>query len=126
MNVRDEILSSFGLSEDDLDTEGYKGEREQLDAWIQGLEKNQLTIERIKESIAQMKYTVEQELVLEPEIKYILFIFPRVNRKHIYLKARLKNYMLLEALLSSSERAKAMIKQMLANIKPAKGVNPNG
>jgi hypothetical protein len=126
MNVREEILGQFGLSEDDLDTEGYKGERDQLDIWLEGLEKNQLTVERIKESIEQMKYAVEQELVAEPEITYILFIFPRINRKHLYLKARLKNYLLLEALLTSPERAKEMIGQMLKNIKPKKGAIPNG
>ena len=115
----DEILKKLGLKWEDLDTPGHAGEKEQLRLWLEALQKNQLTTDKIKDSLTSMRYAVEQELVDEPEIIWVLFIFPRVNRKHIFLKARLKNYMLIEALLTSPERAKAMLEQMLSNIKSA-------
>ena len=115
----DEILKKLGLTWEDLDTPGHSGEKEQLRLWLEALQKNQLTLEKIKESLASMRYSVETELIEEPEIIWVLFIFPRINRKHIYLKARLKNYMLIEALLTSPEKSKAMLEQMLSNIRPA-------
>lgn len=109
----DEILNKFGLTYEDLN----KSEKEQLEIWMNALQTNQLTTDKIKEHLSAMRFSVEQELVNEPETRFIFFI----NRKQILLKARLRNYMLLEAFLSSPERAKAAIEQSISQLKQTKG-----
>lgn len=87
-------------------------EKETLQSWLTALQTTALTIDRIKESISSMKYAVEQEIIDTPET---IFFFP--NRKQILLKARLRNYMLIEAFLTSPERAKAAIEQSILSLK---------
>jgi hypothetical protein len=105
----DEILNKLGLKYEDLN----KAEKETLNQWMDALQKSSLTIEKIKDAIANMKYAVEQELINEPETRFFFFI----NRRQILLKARLRNYMLIEALLTSPERAKQAIEQAVLSIK---------
>jgi len=112
----DEILEKFGLTYKDLDTEGYAGELQTLLDMQANLQKGQVSIESTRTHLASMRDAVERELVDEPEFVW-RFIFRVPNRKQIYLKARLKNYMLLEAYLSSPERMKQMMEDMVGNIK---------
>ena len=106
----DEILEKIGLKYEDLNS----SEKETLNQWVQSMQKSSLTLEKVKESIQSMRYAVEQELINEPETRFFFFI----NRKQILLKARLRNYMLIEALLTSPERAKQALEQMLQGLKP--------
>lgn len=108
----DELLAKFGLKWEDLDTPGHGGERDQLLSMITAIEQNQVTVQTIREHIAGMKDSVEQQLIDEPEFNYI-FIFKVPNRKQILFKARLKNYLLLEAMLSTPERARKAIEAQL-------------
>jgi hypothetical protein len=105
----DELLGKLGMKYDDLN----QSEKETLSKWMESLQTNALTTEKIKEGVQSMKFSVETELIDTPE--HILFIFP--NRKQILLKARLRNYMLLEAFLTSPERAKQAIEQAILSIK---------
>ena len=116
----EDILSKFGLNWGDLDTAGHAGEREYLLSMVDAIEQKQVSVQTIREHIANMKGVVEQQLVNEPEFKQI-FIFKVLNRKQIYLKARLQNYLLLEAMLSAPEKAQKMIEQQLSGIKTRKG-----
>ena len=116
MNVIDEILEKFGLTEKDLDTPGYKGELQTLLNMQSSIQKGQVSVESTRQYLASMRDAVEKELIDEPEFVRV-FVFKVENRKQIYLKARLKNYMLLEAYLSSPERMKEMMENMVANIK---------
>jgi hypothetical protein len=110
----DKLLEKFGLKWDDLDTPGHSGEREYLLQMVSSIEQKQVTVQTIREHIANMKSVVEQRLINEPEFNYI-FIFKVPNRKQILLKARLENYLLLESMLSSPEKAqKAVEAQLLA------------
>ena len=111
----DELLAKFGLTWDDLDTPGHGGERDYLMSMVTALEQTPITIQTIKEHIAFNKDLIEQQLIDEPEFNYI-FIFKIPNRKQILLKARLRNYLLLEALLSTPERAKKAIEAQLAGM----------
>jgi hypothetical protein len=70
------------------------------------LQDNQLNVEKIKEYIASMKEAVEIELC-KPNLG---------KKKDIFLKARLKNYMLLSAFLSSPERARKQLEGALTGI----------
>ena len=61
---------------------------------------------------------VENLLVDEPEFKYVFF-FKVLNRQQIYLKARLKNLLLIEKLLLAPDEAKKQLNQAISNL--AKG-----
>jgi hypothetical protein len=73
-----------------------------------------ITPDILLDKIQEMKYAVEDELVNEPERKWLL-----PNRKHLYLKARLQNYMLLESFLLSPQKARKQVESALGNIKTA-------
>lgn len=99
----DEILKKFSLKYEDLN----QAEKDTLNVWISSLQNKQLTPEKIKDYIVTMRYSVEQELV-KTDIN---------SKQDLFLKARLKNYMLLEALLTSPGRAKEQLEQALSSIK---------
>lgn len=65
-----------------------------------------LTIDDIKKHIGQMKVSVERELS-DPNLD---------KNKDLFLKARLKNYLLLEALFAQTEKARAELDNYLKNI----------
>lgn len=108
----DDILDSVGMKYEDLKAE----EKDTLYSWLDALEKSQLTMEKIRQYVGSLKEQVEKELVDEPEFTWI-FLFRVQNRRQILLKARLKNYMLLEAFLSTPERARAAIEAQLSAMK---------
>lgn len=101
MNI-DELLKRIGLKYDDLTAV----EKETLNSWMESLQKGQLSVETIREYIRSMKEAVEQELT-----KYDLN-----SKQDLFLKARLRNYMLLEGFLSTPERAKQQIENALSGI----------
>lgn len=107
----DTILEQHNLRFEDLTIE----ERQTLLTWVTALEQGQLNLDKVRSYISDMQSSVSQALVDEPEFNYI-FIFKVPNRKQILLKARLKNYILLESLLSSPERAREQINKTLAGI----------
>jgi len=99
----DEILSGLGLKYEDL----QKAERETLSQWTKDLEKGILTLEKVKDYIHSMRDVVEEELTKTSH-----------NSKHdLFLKARLKNYLLLEAFLTSPDRAKKAFEESIKRLK---------
>ena len=107
----DELLKKFGLTIDDLN--GL--ESDQFYTMLEDLQNNRLTLEKFKDYVTAMKSAVEEELSNEPE--YIqVFIFRFRNDKNIFLKARIRNYMIMEAFLTSPEKAKQAIERSLANV----------
>ena len=117
MSILDDLLEKTGLKYEDLDSPGHIGEKEYLLDMVKALETRALTVEDIKQTIAQMRVRVTQELIDEPEFNYI-FIFKVPNRKQILLKARLKNYLLLEEALIAPDKAKKALEAQLQT--PAK------
>jgi len=111
MDEIDKILKRRGLEYKDLSD----AEKETYDDWLRALEKGQLSIDNVRDHITRMKYSVEEELSREPEYKKFL-IFKFRNDNNILLKARLRNYLLLEAFLSSPERAKKAIERAVAGM----------
>jgi hypothetical protein len=111
MDMIEELLKPHGLKYEDLNIL----EQETLETWMGALSKKQLTVESIRQAISNMKEAVEHELILEPEFNYIL-LFKIPNRKQIFLKARLKNYLLLEAFLLSPEKAKKALEQAITGL----------
>ncbi len=111
----DDFLEAKGLKYGDLTPE----EREYATSLVNSIQSNALTLEKVREAIHGMKEAVERELVNTDEFVYFLW-FKRVNRKQIYLKARLQNYLLIEMLLSTPDKLKAQLDAGLSNItKPA-------
>lgn len=107
--VIDQVLERVGLTYDDLS----KAEKDTLYTWLDQLQKNQMTLEHVRTHVGNLKESVERELVEEPEFNY-LFIFKVPNRKQVFLKARLRNLMLMEAFLSSPDRARKAIENAIA------------
>ena len=101
-NVTEEILERVGLKYDDLST----AERETLNTWSEALESNKLTIEIVKDFISSMRDSVEDELT---KTDYD-------TKQDLFLKARLRNLKLLEAFLTSPEKAKAALNRAIASI----------
>lgn len=106
--IVDQLLAKMGLQYDDLTAQ----EKQTYETWSKSLDVKPLTNDEIKEYIKMAKEAVEMELVDEDEFIYILG-FRKVNRKHVGLKARLKNYILLEAFLTSKERAKKALESQI-------------
>lgn len=100
--MMDELLKRFNLKYDDLTA----AERETLGTWLEALDKNQITLESVKTYIASMRDSVEQELTKTGHN----------HKQDIFLKARLRNYMLLEAYLSTPEKARKALERSMAGL----------
>lgn len=100
----DDFLKSLGfkLKYEEL----TKAERDQLYVWMDQMQKAVVTLEDVKGYIHTMRDSVENELTKVSNSK----------EEDYLLKARLRNYMLLEAFLSSPERAKAALKKAAEGI----------
>lgn len=90
-------------------------EQETYFKMLEEVQKAQMTPEKFKGYISTMREAVTTDLVKEPEFNYV-FIFKVFNRRQIYLKARLQNYILLESFLLSPDKAKQALEDMIANV----------
>lgn len=98
----DSILENLGLKYEDL----TKVERETLAGWVQNLEQSALSVDKIRDYIHTMRDSVETELT-----KTSLN-----TMEDIFLKARLRNYMLMEAYLSTPIKAREALDRALAGL----------
>jgi len=98
----DKLLEKVGLKYDDLNP----SEKETLNTWMETLQKGQISVERIREYITGMKEAVEQELAKSD----------LGSKQDLFLKARLRNYMLLDAFMSTPERAKEQIENAISSM----------
>jgi len=99
----DEILKRFNLKYEDLS----KSEQDTLSGWLVALQNNAVTTEGIRMYFIQMRRGVEEELT-----KYNL-----TKEQDLFLKARLRNYMMIEDFLTGPDKAKAALEKALENIK---------
>ena len=102
MNI-DEILEKYNLKYEDLNV----AERETLNSWLEALSEKKITLESVREYINAMKGAVEQDLTK----------VGHDSKQDIFLKARLRNYMLLEAYLTTPEKAKKAFDQAMSGLK---------
>jgi hypothetical protein len=98
----DNILKQFGLTYEDLS----KDEIKTLNQWNSDLDSNKLTLERVKDYIGAMRFSVEEELVK----------IGHESKQDIFLKARLRNYMLLEGFLDTPKKAREAIERQLRGL----------
>jgi len=101
MDQLDEFLKKLGLKYENLNSE----ERDTYTSWLKALQQGNLTTERVKEYISSLRSNVENQLTR----------FDVGKNEDIYLKARLRNLILIEAMMATPERAKRALEQALAN-----------
>jgi hypothetical protein len=107
MNLSDKILEEAGLRYEDLSPE----EKETYNAQFFNI-KN-LTIEDLKQHVIDMKNSIAIQLSdTDPQ---------EDEYTDLILKARLKNYILLEAFLTTPEKAEKALRNAISNVKPLKG-----
>ena len=98
------LLDKFGIKYEDLNT----AEKETLNQWVQALAKNELTLSGVKDYVKALIEAVERELAT--------YDLPR--NKDLFLKARLKNYLMIHDFLTGPDKARKYIEQSIQNIKP--------
>lgn len=103
----DEILKKFNVKYEDLNV----AEKDTLNMWLSSAQGGAMSSEKIKDHIRAMRDAVEQELCK----------VGHETTQDIFLKARLRNYMLLEAFLTSPERAKKQLEIAISNISSGAG-----
>lgn len=114
MNI-DEILEKVGVKYEDLNAI----ERKTFNEMVEKVSKTEINNETLKSYISTMKDSVEKDLSEEPEyVRVWLFAFR--NDKNILLKARLRNYMLLEAFLDTPKKAKEALDRAISGMIPKK------
>ena len=111
MSITSEIEEKMDLKIESLNIL----EKETYFKMLEAVQKAKMTPEKLKQYIISMRDAVAKELIQEPEFIRV-FIFKFDNRKQILLKARLQNYMLLEAFLNSPEEAKEQLESMISNL----------
>jgi hypothetical protein len=110
-NILDELLAEQGLTFEKLTAE----QREEYLQRLEILEAPEFTVDNFKNYIYAQKSEVEKELSDTDEFEYFFFgLLKRPNRKHLMLKARLKNYLFLELFFKTPDQRK---KQIEAEIK---------
>src|SRR5438445_485278 len=98
------LLEKNNLKFEDLNSQ----ERDTLQKWSEAWQKNQLSVEKIKEFIAGLVNAVQKELAdVRESTSFFSWLFHR--KKDIFLKARLRNYLTIQDFLIGPERAKKFI-----------------
>lgn len=121
----DELLEKNNLTFDDLTPD----ERDTLFSWQEALSKNVLSLESVRDYIQSMKASVEDELSNYNDapstwVGILTLLIPMygmikhwyADQKRMQLNARLKNYVLLEAFLSTPEKARQQMERAVASI----------
>lgn len=98
----DRILEKVGLKYEDLNS----AEKQTLQEWMQQLSDKKLTVDDVKAYIRAMIESVEGELTDTSHN----------SKQDLFLKARLKNYILLEAFIDSPEKAKKALASQLESL----------
>lgn len=99
----DNFLAKFGVSYEKLN----EAEKETLMSWLKNLSERQISVEDIKTYIRKMADNVAKELC-EHELP---------KRKDIFMKARLRNYLLLLDFLTAPEEAKKALERQIKGLK---------
>jgi hypothetical protein len=106
------LLEKFNVNYEDLNA----AEKETLDQWQKALAQKQLTLEGVKDHVRSLIEAVDRELA---DVKESTSLWSFLFRRHqdIFLKARLKNYLMLYDFLTAPDKARKYIEQSLSNIK---------
>ncbi len=111
MDQIDKLLEKTGLKYEEL----TPAEKDTINEMVDVLESTKIGIEAVKKYILKMKEGVEEELTNQNMSKFSFWSFLFQWKKEHGLKMRLKNYILLEALLTSHDRAKEVINNQMSS-----------
>lgn len=103
------LLEKLGLDYEELNT----AEKETYITWLNDWESRKLDVSDIKNYILAMKNAVAMELADTP--------YGDKDKGRI-LKARLKNYILLEAFLTAPDKARERLEASVKNLKKSKSL----
>src|SRR5690242_20632437 len=96
-----QLLEERGIKFDQLNSQ----ERETLEKWSKAWQDNEITTAKIQEFISGLIDAVQKELAdVRESTSFWTWLFNR--KKDIFLKARLKNYLMLKDFLTGPERAR--------------------
>ena len=98
----DKILEKFNLKFEDLSAD----ERETLTTWSAAIQKSKVTPDGVRDFIISMRVSVEKELTKTDHN----------TKQDIFLKARLRNYLVLEGFLTSPEKAEEQLEQAISGL----------
>ena len=104
MDLFTEILAKFGIKDYDQLNEA---EQATLREMVDKVEKAKITLEDVKKAIASMREAIEADLVK----------VETTGRKDLFLKARLRNVILLETILTRPDRARASLETYIEGAK---------
>ncbi len=123
MSLIDDVLARHNLRYEQLNPE----ERGYINDWYSAIQTNAVTISSIRGSISNMREAVERELAdkrFAPDnfVSLLSLFLPVVgiirrwyqDQQIVELKARLKNYLLIEAMVTSPEKAKEQMDRQIA------------
>jgi len=96
------ILEKAGLKYEDLS----EAERLTLNEWSEKLSKGGLTVDNVRNYIVSMRDSVEKDLT-KTDLN---------SKQDLFLKARLRNYMLLDSFLSTPEKAKQAVERQISGL----------
>lgn len=106
------LLEKFNLTFDDLN----EAERKTLISWMEDLSKKTLTLEGVKFHVTALVEAVQHELAGIEEPKTLWgWLFQR--KRDVYLKARLRNYVMLRDFLTGPERAQTWIETQVSSLR---------
>jgi hypothetical protein len=109
MNLLDKALEDLGIKYEDLSSD------EKVTFNQSNFQLQNLTIDDVKRYVIEMKNSIGLQLANAVGTEKV------EERRELILKARLQNYILLEAFLTSPEKAERALKNALSNIKLQKG-----
>ena len=102
MDELNKLLERAGLKYEDLTS----AEKETYNNWMDAFKQKKVTVSTIKENIATMRESVENELTTTTHN----------SKQDLFLKARLRNYLLLEAFLQSPEKAEKALERAISGM----------
>lgn len=125
----DKILEPFGLTFDEL----TEDEQKTYTQWLGNLKKNEVTLDDVKSYITSLRESVETEITAMQEtsgswLSFLPMLIPLIgivrkwyaDQKKVYLEARLRNLILIEAFVYRQERAEHALEKLIATVKPVK------
>ena len=115
MSIIGDVEKKLGISFEDMSVD----EKETIHSMLELVQKTKMTPLKLRDYILTLRSMVEKELVKEPEFIRV-FIFKFRNDRNIFLKARLRNYMVLESFLVSPEKAKEQVESFIDGLVPVK------
>lgn len=104
MDIFSQILESFGIRDYDNLNED---EQVTLRSWVEKIEKAVITLDDVKQGVTAMKEAVEFELSN----------WKNPYDQDVFLKARLKNLILLDTILNRPEKARAALEGYMKQAK---------